>query len=188
LETAERRALLTAEIAARTGIDAPMIERLVHAFYGKVRADALLGPVFETRIADWDTHLARMCAFWESVALMSAGYHGSPMARHLPLPVDAAHFDRWLELFGETAAAICPPAAAAHFVDRARRIASSLELGIAARNGAMPAPGARYANPELHARKLRRERWNSESTSRRCATGRACCPSWSRGSPRSRLA
>ena len=43
---------------------------------------------FEERIADWDPHLERMCAFWSSVALMSGVYHGQPMAKHLPLPVD----------------------------------------------------------------------------------------------------
>ena len=42
---------------------------------------------------------AQMCAFWSSVALMTGRYHGTPMAKHLPLPVDAGHFDRWLELF-----------------------------------------------------------------------------------------
>lgn len=149
METAERRAQLTAEIAARTGIDTAMIERLVRTFYERVRADAMLGPVFAARIADWEPHLARMCAFWESVALMSGTYHGSPMARHLPLPIDARHFDRWLTLFEKTADDLCPPAAAAHFAERARRIAASLELGIAARNGAMPGPGARYVDPGI---------------------------------------
>lgn len=132
---AARRAAITAEIVARTGIDEAMIERLVRAFYDKVRDDALLGPVFEERIADWEPHLQRMCAFWSSVALMSGRYHGQPMEKHMPLPVDARHFDRWLELFAKTADEVCPPAAAAHFVERANRIATSLELGIAARNG-----------------------------------------------------
>src|SRR5258705_11571639 len=70
----------------------------------------------DLRIADWEPHLARMCAFWSSVALMSGRYHGTPMAQHTPLPVDADHFDRWLALFEETAREISPPAAAAHFV------------------------------------------------------------------------
>ena len=99
-----RRERLTAEIMERTGIDEAMIERLVHGFYAKVRADAVLGPVFEARIADWEPHLAQMCAFWSSVALMTGRYHGTPMAKHLPLPVDAGHFDRWLALFEQTAA------------------------------------------------------------------------------------
>ena len=127
----ERRERITAEIMERTGIDEAMIEHLVHGFYAKVRADAVLGPIFEARIRDWEPHLAQMCAFWSSVALMTGRYHGTPMAKHLPLPVDAGHFDRWLELFEQTAREICPPEAEAHFVERARRIAASLELGIA---------------------------------------------------------
>jgi hemoglobin len=141
---AERRAEITAEIAKRTGITEAMIERLVHGFYAKVRADALLGPVFETRIRDWEPHLAQMCAFWSSVALMSGRYHGTPMVKHLPLPVDAAHFDRWLALFEQTAGEICPREAEAHFVERARRIAASLELGIAGGHGVVLGVGERF--------------------------------------------
>ena len=132
---AVRREQIIDDIARRTGIDEAMIERLVHAFYRRVRGDALLGPIFEARVADWDAHLTKMCVFWSSVALMSGRYHGQPMTAHLPLPVDSPHFDRWLALFAETAHELCPPAAAAHFLERAHRIADSLELGIAARNG-----------------------------------------------------
>ena len=103
MTAAERREKITAEIVARTGITEALIERLVRAFYAKVRADAVLAPVFEARIRDWEPHLERMCAFWSSVALMSGRYHGTPMAKHMPLPVDADHFDRWLALFEETA-------------------------------------------------------------------------------------
>lgn len=143
-EAAVRRARASAEIAARTGIDEPMIGRLVHAFYARVREDSLLGPVFEARVRDWDRHLGRMCAFWSSVALMSGDYHGNPMMRHLPLPIDAGHFDRWLALFVATAAEICPSVAAAHFVERAQRIAQSLELGIAASHGTLLRRGQRF--------------------------------------------
>jgi len=139
----ERRERIVAEIVARTGIDAHMIERLVRRFYEKVREDALLAPVFAARIRDWEPHLQRMCAFWSSVALMSGRYHGSPMTKHLPLPIDAAHFDRWLALFEETAREVCPPNAEAHFVERARRIAESLELGIAGGRGILLRSGER---------------------------------------------
>src|SRR5215813_931699 len=121
-----RREEITARIAAHTGITEAMIEQLVRGFYEKVRADAVLGPVFEARIADWEPHLAQMCAFWSSVALMTGRYHGTPMVKHVRLPVDASHFDRWLGLFEETAREVCPPQAVAHFMERARRIASSL--------------------------------------------------------------
>jgi hemoglobin len=148
MEGEERRARITAGIAARTGITEAMIERLVHAFYDKVRTDAVLGPVFDARIQDWEPHLAQMCAFWSSVALLTGRYHGTQMVKHAPLPVDAAHFDRWLALFEQTAREVCPGEAEAHFVERARRIAASLELGIANANGVMLGIGERFRRPE----------------------------------------
>jgi hemoglobin len=138
------RERISAEIAERTGITEAMIEQLVRAFYAKVRVDSVLAPVFEARIQDWEPHLSQMSAFWSSVALMTGRYHGTPMAKHMPLPVDAAHFDRWLELFERTAREVCPPAAEAHFVACARRIATSLELGVANANGVMLGVGERF--------------------------------------------
>ena len=149
MTAAERRERITAEIVERTGITEPLIERLVRAFYAKIRTDAVLAPIFEARIGDWEPHLQRMCAFWSSVALMSGRYHGSPMAKHLPLPVDARHFDRWLALFEETAREVCPPEAEAHFVERAGRIAESLELGIAGRHGVLLRSGERFRDRSL---------------------------------------
>lgn len=144
----ERRAEVTQAIRDETGIDEAMIERLVHGFYDRVRADDMLGPVFAERIADWGPHLQRMVQFWSSVALMTGVYHGQPMRVHLPLPIDGRFFDRWLQLFEQTADALCPPAAARHFVERARRIAESLELGIATAQGARLTRGQRYLREE----------------------------------------
>jgi hemoglobin len=146
----DRRSDAVADAMARTGIDGPMIERLVRTFYAKVRSDEMLGPVFEARIQDWETHLQRMCLFWSSVALMAGTYNGSPMQKHAPLPVDASHFDRWLHLFEQTAREVCPPAAAEHFLEKARRIAQSLELGIACHNGRILKRGQRYRRLGAH--------------------------------------
>ncbi len=140
----ETRDQITAEIAARTGIDDVMIERLVRGFYARVREDDLIGPVFAARITDWEPHLQRMCAFWSSVALLTGTYHGQPMPRHMPLPIDARHFDRWLALFTETARELCPPVAAEHFIERAQRIAQSLEMGVAMQNGVLLNRGERF--------------------------------------------
>jgi len=145
------RAEIAAEIVARTGIDEAMIERLVRRFYEAVREDALLAPIFAARIRDWEPHLQRMFAFWSSVALMSGRYHGQPMAKHLPLPADGRHFDRWLALFEATARRECPPAAAEHFIERARRIAESLEMGMAAAHGVFLRPGERFRLPGAEA-------------------------------------
>ena len=139
------RDVIVADIVMRTGIDEPMIEQLVRTFYGRARFDPLIGPIFENKVHDWERHLSRICAFWSSVVLMSGRYHGQPMVAHLPLPIDTPHFDRWLEIFAATAGDICPPAAAAYFLERARRIADSLELGIAARKGEISPERARLA-------------------------------------------
>jgi hemoglobin len=147
----ERREEITAQIVARTGITEAMIEQLVRAFYDKVRADAVLGPIFEARIRDWELHLAQMFAFWSSVALMTGRYHGTPMVKHNRLPVDAGHFDRWLGLIEATAREICPPEATEHFMDRARRIASSLEMGVAGTHGVILGKGERFRRSEAGA-------------------------------------
>lgn len=56
---AEKRAA-----AEEIGVDAAYIDHLVETFYGKIRDDELLGPIFNQRIADWPAHLARMKGFW----------------------------------------------------------------------------------------------------------------------------
>lgn len=144
----ERRAEVTEAIQAETGIDEALIERLVRGFYARVREDSLIGPVFAARIVDWEPHLQQMFAFWSSVALLTGRYHGQPMRKHLPLPVDARHFDRWLALFEATARELCPPKAAEHFIERARRIAESLELGIANVHGVLLGKGQRFCREE----------------------------------------
>ncbi len=123
------------------GVTEGMIASLVHGFYDRIRTDPTLGPVFGRAIADWDPHLARMCDFWSSVILMSGRYHGTPMQVHAGLAeIAPEHFPRWLALFGQTARELCPPEAAALFIDRAGRIAESLQTGIAIARGAPP-PG-----------------------------------------------
>jgi hemoglobin len=108
-EAEARRAEASARIRAATGIDEALISDLVEGFYDRVRADPLLGPVFAERVEDWGPHLARMKQFWSSVALATGVYNGRPMPKHMSLPVDAEHFDRWLALFEETAGALCTP-------------------------------------------------------------------------------
>jgi hemoglobin len=140
----ERRAAIVALTQKETGIDEPMIESLVRAFYARVRLDPLLAPIFESRVSDWEPHLGNMFAFWSSATLQTGRYHGQPMAKHMPLAIEARHFDRWLALFEETARDLCPPAAAERFIERARRVAESLELGVASANGVLLRNGERY--------------------------------------------
>jgi len=139
-ENNDRRALLTRQLSEQTGIDEAMIERLVRTFYARVQQDPLIGPIFAARVEDWERHMVKLCDFWSSVVLMSGRYHGQPMQMHARLPVDGSHFDRWLALFEATASELCPPRAAAYFCERARRIADSLEMGIATQQGRIHEP------------------------------------------------
>ena len=67
---------------------------LVDSFYDKVRADALLGPVFMNAIGtDWSHHLPIMYNFWETLLLGEMSYQGNPFKKHIPLPIQAEHFD-----------------------------------------------------------------------------------------------
>jgi hemoglobin len=127
LRAVSARPEMTAELMERTGLDEATLDRLVRRFYGRVRHDALLGPVFDEVIDDWEPHLERMVAFWSSVALMTGRYQGRPMQKHLPLPIDAEHFDRWLALFRDTAREVCPPQGAAHVIASAERIAMTMQ-------------------------------------------------------------
>jgi hemoglobin len=113
-------------------IDEGMIRDLVHRFYARVREDAELGPIFARVIGqDWDAHLAKMCDFWSSVMLMTGRYKGTPMIAHMRLKmVQPRHFERWLALFGQTAAEECPHDIALLFTGRAENIARSLQAGM----------------------------------------------------------
>lgn len=137
--TPSARPAVTAALMQETGLDEAILRNLVHRFYDRVRADRVLGPVFAARITDWPPHLERMVAFWSSVALMTGHYHGAPVPAHATLPVTWAHFDRWLDLFRQTASEVCPPAGAAHVIERAERIARSLHMAVedAARHPAL---------------------------------------------------
>ena len=125
---------------APVGIDESMIRRQVHTFYGRVRLDPVLGPIFNDAIANWAEHLAKLCDFWSSVLLMTGRFKGSPMAAHARRPdIEDAHFPLWLDLFERTARDVCPPAAADLFVEKSRMIGRSLALGLAVSRGEIPA-------------------------------------------------
>jgi len=79
------------------------IKLLVDSFYGKVRKDDMLGPIFNQRIGDkWPQHLDKMHRFWQTVLLDERTYYGSPFLPHANLPVEKEHFSQWLKLFFET--------------------------------------------------------------------------------------
>ncbi|HEY4087952.1 MAG TPA: group III truncated hemoglobin [Bryobacteraceae bacterium] len=111
------------------------IADMVDTFYGAIRQDRLLGPIFDGAIGeDWAPHLSKMKAFWATVLLASRTYKGNPMMAHLALPrLTESHFARWLELWRETAAQLCSNGPAEVFVQKAEMIGARL-LGAISRH------------------------------------------------------
>ena len=110
-------------------IDESGIRTLVYTFYDRIRAEPELGPMFERRLAGrWDPHLEKMCDFWSTVLLGTARFRGNPMAMHMDIPgLKPAHFDRWIELFDQTAHEVLPRHQAADIVGRSMRMRVALE-------------------------------------------------------------
>jgi hemoglobin len=79
------------------------VRLLVDEFYGAIRADALLNPIFtDVAQVDWAEHLPKMYAFWNGLILGVPGYAGRPFPPHTVLPVGREHFQRWVALFHAT--------------------------------------------------------------------------------------
>lgn len=77
---------------------ADTIRRLVEAFYPKVQADPLLGPLFPERIESvMEKQYLFLTQFFGGPPLYSE-QNGHPMmrARHLPFPVTRERADAWL--------------------------------------------------------------------------------------------
>ena len=106
------------------------VHALVHGFYGRVRSDAVLGPVFDRHIADWGPHLAKMVDFWSGALRGTARFRGTPMPKHIALPgLSADLFQRWLALFAETTASLPNAPMRERANELAHRIAQSLWYG-----------------------------------------------------------
>lgn len=84
-------------------LNADDVKLLVDNFYGKVRDNDLLSPIFNNVIKDnWPAHLEKMYGFWQTILLDVQAYNGSPFLKHAKLPIEKEHFDTWISLFNET--------------------------------------------------------------------------------------
>ncbi len=55
-------------------LDAEQLAILVDRFYEKVRADVLLGAVFNPVVHDWEAHKRLLTSFWVGVVLRAGTY------------------------------------------------------------------------------------------------------------------
>ncbi|MBF9197233.1 group III truncated hemoglobin [Microvirga terrestris] len=131
----------TGRISPTEGVTEAIIRELVETFYDRVIRDPELGPIFHSALSGrWSQHLALMVDFWSSIALRTGRYQGKPQAAHMGMGLKPELFARWLALFEQTAKEICEPDVAAFFVDRAGRIAESLQIGLGIGPKALPLP------------------------------------------------
>lgn len=83
------------------------IEKIVNAFYGKVKEDAAINFFFnDVAKTNWEIHLPKMTNFFENILFSSGNYDGNPMLAHEELhkksEVKEAHFHHWRILFDTT--------------------------------------------------------------------------------------
>ena len=83
------------------------IEKLVNAFYDKIKADAGISYFFnDVAKVNWENHLPKVYAFFENILFSSGNYDGNPMVTHEELhkksEVKQDHFQHWNTLFDET--------------------------------------------------------------------------------------
>jgi len=111
---------------ATPGVTEDQIAQLVDTFYARVREDDLIGPIFETHVADWDKHLSKMKRFWSSSVLRTGTYSGRPFEAHRKIPgLEQRHFDRWQSIFAEVTERVVPQASDV-FQDLGRRMGVSM--------------------------------------------------------------
>jgi hemoglobin len=113
---------------AEAPITEAQIKMLVPRFYARVRADDLIGPVFDNAIDEWAPHLEKLMAFWSSVMLTTGRYKGNPMMAHMKhlATITPPMFDRWLAIWADVTAETMPAAIANELQAKAARIAQSL--------------------------------------------------------------
>ena len=83
------------------------VVKLVDSFYEKVRKHKELGYIFDEVVKfNWDQHLPKMYAFWESILFQKSDYKGNPMEAHRNVhekyPLTKELFNAWLDLFRDT--------------------------------------------------------------------------------------
>lgn len=107
------------------------IRQLVDKFYARVREDAVLSPVFESKLAGkWQLHMPRMYAFWTKVLLGTGEFQSNVFGKHMVLSgIEKDHFVRWLALFRGTSIEVFGADGAQAPLQVAERIAASLQLG-----------------------------------------------------------
>lgn len=125
---------MTTALPPRFDITRPEIERVVAAFYARVREHPVLGPVFAVHVTDWPAHEARIADFWANTILHERCYDGTPVEAHVKAGnVRPGMFSTWLALFDSVLKEELRPEQAAAWSALAHRIGRSLRASVVER-------------------------------------------------------
>lgn len=107
--------------------------QLVEAFYAKAKKDDLIAHFFnEVVVFDWEEHIPVVVSFWEKILLGKGNYQGNPMTKHIALnqlsPIKKVHFERWLEIWGNTINELFEGEKAEEAKERAKSIAAIMQF------------------------------------------------------------
>lgn len=105
------------------------IKLMVDTFYGRVQEDDRIGPIFNSKLdGRWPVHLEKMYTFWQTILLDEYTYQGRPFPPHAQLPIEAEHFERWLQLFDKTVNDLFEGAVAEEAKSRGRKMAALFQV------------------------------------------------------------
>ncbi len=112
------------------------VNLLVVSFYNKIRRHETLGPIFNSIITDWDSHLELLTDFWEGHLLLKRKYMGNPIVAHQKVDdkmnhsITQEHFGLWLNEWFETIDELFEGELAWVAKNRARKMSTMLFLHI----------------------------------------------------------
>ncbi|MCJ7465869.1 MAG: group III truncated hemoglobin [Maribacter sp.] len=112
------------------------IHLLVTTFYGKIRNDKVLGPIFNSIITDWDGHFVVLTDFWETQLFLKRKYYGNPVTVHQEVDdkmnhtITSEHFGLWLNLWFATIDELFEGETAWIAKNRAQKMSTMLYLQI----------------------------------------------------------
>lgn len=105
------------------------VKLLVDTFYGHVQQDELIGPIFNSKLeGHWPEHLEKMYTFWQTILLEEYTYRGRPFPPHAQLPIEAEHFERWLQIFDQTVNDLFEGPVAEEAKSRGRKMAALFQV------------------------------------------------------------
>lgn len=112
------------------------IARLVRTFYGEIRKDETLGPIFERAISDWEKHFIVLTDFWESSIFLKGMFAGDPILAHQKVDkqenhsISNDHFGLWMRIWFETIDSMFAGDMAESAKHKARKMSTFLFLKI----------------------------------------------------------